>query len=129
MTTSRSLQAAGVALAVVATVLLQVETTSAARAAAICNRYCDGRDPALAPADRVPVTVGLYGRVFKMHVNDTDAMAWGSVENGSPGDEVWLDRSFDGGRTWPDGSKLGDATIASGATGRRTGQFNVDDWG
>jgi len=43
--------------------------------ATICNKYCDGRDAALAPADRVPVSAGLYGRVFKAHVNDTDAMA------------------------------------------------------
>jgi len=129
MTTWRSLSAAGAVVAVVATLLVQVATASAAQAAAICNRYCDGRDPALAPADRVPVTAGLYGRVFKVHVNDTDAMAWGSVETGSPGDEVWLDRSFDGGRTWADGSKLGDTTIPSGAGGWRTGQFNVDDWG
>src|SRR3954449_7790960 len=128
MTTWRSLRASGVVLAMVATILVQVETTSAAQAAAICNRYCDGRDPALAPGDRVPVTTSLYGRVFKAHVNDTDAMAWGSVENGSPGDEVGLDRSWDGGRSWAGGSKLGGATIPAGASGRRTAQFNVDDW-
>jgi hypothetical protein len=116
------------ALAIAMTVISQVGAAPA-MAAAICNRYCDGRDAGLAPADRVPVSVGLYGRTFRVHVNDTDAMAWGSVENGSPGDEVWMDRSFDGGRTWAGGSKLGDGTIPSGTTGRRTGQFNVDDWG
>jgi hypothetical protein len=131
MTTWVSLQASAAVLAIAAAVSPQVSSGSAAPAvtAAICNKYCDGRDAALATADRVPVTAGLYGRTFKMHVNDTDAMAWGSVENGSAGDEVWLDRSFDGGRTWADGSKLGDGTIPSGASSRRTGQFNVDDWG
>ncbi|WP_233625573.1 glycoside hydrolase family 76 protein, partial [Actinoplanes sp. ATCC 53533] len=118
----------GALLMVAATALVQAQTVTAARAATVCNRYCDGRDPALSPSDRVPVTTTLYGRAFKVHVNDTDAMAWGSVENGQPGDEVWLDRSFDGGRTWPDGSRLGFTTIPAGATGRRTGMVNVDDW-
>jgi len=118
----------GALLAVAATVVMQVQTTSAAQAATICNRYCDGRDPALSPSDRVPVTSTLYGRIFRLHVNDTDAMAWGSVDNGQPGDEVWLDRSFDGGRTWATGSRLGNTTIPAGAGGWRTGMFNVDDW-
>jgi len=75
------------------------------------------------------VTSTLFGRNFKVHVDDNDAMAWGSVENGQPGDEVWLDRSFDGGRTWSGGSRLGDTVIPAGALGWRTGMFNVDDWG
>jgi hypothetical protein len=117
-----------VAAVVAATGLLQLQTSTAALAASVCNKYCDGRDPGLATADRVPVSATLFGRVFKVHVNDTDAMAWGSVENGSATDEVWLDRSWDGGRTWSDGSRLGDTTVPSGSTGWRTGQYNVDDW-
>ena len=96
--------------------------------ATVCNRYCDGRDPALAPSDREPVAATLYGRRFSLHVNDTDAMAWAVVSTGSPGDEVWLDRSFDGGRTWGSGSRLGLTRIPAGATGQRTAMFNVDDW-
>jgi hypothetical protein len=99
-----------------------------ANAATICNRYCDARDPALSPADRVPAGVTLYGRTFRLHVNDPDAMAWGTVDGGQGGDEVWLDRSFDGGRTWPD-SRLGNTAVPAGNTGRRTLQYNVDDWG
>jgi hypothetical protein len=129
MSTSwRRLTTLGAVVAVAATVLIQVQTASAALAATVCNRYCDGRDPSLSPADRVPVTSTLYGRSFKVHVNDTDAMAWGSVENGQSGDEVWLDRSFDGGRTWSDGSRLGVTTVPAGSTGWRTAMFNVDDW-
>lgn len=41
-------------------------------------------------------------------------MGWASITNGGPTDEVWLDRSFDGGRTWSSGSKLGDTTVPSG---------------
>ncbi|WP_229715920.1 glycoside hydrolase family 76 protein [Mangrovihabitans endophyticus] len=100
----------------------------AAAATTICNRYCDGRDPALAGGDRQPVATTLYGRRFAMHVDDTSAMAWATVDDGQPGDEVWLDRSFDGGRTWADGSRLGDTAIPSGAGGWRTSMFNVDDW-
>ncbi|MBM2616538.1 glycosyl hydrolase [Actinoplanes sp. LDG1-06] len=118
-----------VVVVLASTALVQVQTATAAQAATICNRYCDGRDAGLAPADRVPVSVSLYGRSFKVHVNDTDAMVWGSVEGGQAGDEVWLDRSFDGGRDWADGSRLGATGIPSGSGGWRTAQFNVDDWG
>jgi predicted alpha-1,6-mannanase (GH76 family) len=96
--------------------------------AVVCNRFCDGRDAALAPGDREPVSATLFGRRFSLHFNDTDAMGWAVVSGGSPADELWLDRSFDGGRTWGSGSRLGDTRIPAGATGTRTGMFNVDDW-
>ncbi|MEV8504229.1 glycoside hydrolase family 76 protein [Actinoplanes sp. NPDC051475] len=116
------------AAVIAATAALQLQTTGAALAATVCNRYCDGRDPALSPGDRVPVSTALYGRTFKVHVDDTDAMIWASVENGQPGDQVWLDRSFDGGRTWNGDSRLGDTSIPAGAAGWRTAMYNVDDW-
>jgi hypothetical protein len=114
------LAALGAVVVLAATALVQGQTTSAALAATVCNRYCDGRDPGLAPADQVPVSSTLYGRSFKVHVNATDAMVWGSVENGQSGDEVWLDRSFDGGRSWSGGSRLGD-TGTPGAVAGSTG--------
>jgi predicted alpha-1,6-mannanase (GH76 family) len=116
------------ALTVAATALLQLQSVPAARAATVCNRHCDGRDPALSPADRVTTSTTLYGRSFKVHVNDTDAMIWATVENGRAGDQVWLDRSFDGGRTWSGDSRLGDTTVPAGSGGTRTGMFNVDNW-
>ncbi|MFJ7073569.1 glycoside hydrolase family 76 protein [Streptomyces sp. NPDC098781] len=100
----------------------------ATTAATICNKYCDARDPALSPGDRIPVTSTVHGRSIALHFDDADAMGWASIANGDPGDEVWLDRSFDGGRTWSSGSKLGDTTVPSGQRGRRTLMFNVDDW-
>lgn len=115
-----------VTLAIVAAaVLIPVQP---AAAASICNKYCDGRDPGLSPGDRQPVSTTVWSRRVVLHFDDTDAMGWSSIENGNPGDEVWLDRSFDGGRTWASGSKLGDTVIPSGQHGWRSLMFNVDDW-
>ncbi len=94
----------------------------------VCNIYCDGRDPALAAADRIGGTSSVGGRDVVLHFSDSDNMAWASIANGDPGDEVWLDRSFDGGRTWePDGSRLGYTTVPSGQQGWRTLMYNVDN--
>ena len=38
-----------------------------------------------------------------------------TLESGKAGDEVWLDRSFDGGRTWADGSRSATPRSPSGA--------------
>lgn len=93
-------------------------TAEAAPSATICNTYCDARDPALAPQSRNPVTTTLFSRSIALHFDDADAMGWASIDNGSPGDEVWLDRSFDGGRSWSSGSRLGNTAIPSGQRGR-----------
>jgi len=102
--------------------------TAVEAAATICNKYCDARDPALSPQDRTPVSATLFSRALTLHFDDADAMGWASLDNGSPGDEVWLDRSFDGGRTWTSGSRLGDTTVPAGQRGWRTLMYNVDDW-
>jgi predicted alpha-1,6-mannanase (GH76 family) len=96
--------------------------------ATICNKYCDARDPALSPGDRSPVTATIFSRTIRLHFDDADAMGWASIENGTPGDEVWLDRSFDGGRTWASGSRLGNTAIPTGQRGWRSLMYNVDDW-
>ncbi|HEY3556103.1 MAG TPA: glycoside hydrolase family 76 protein [Kribbella sp.] len=96
--------------------------------ATICNKYCDARDPALATKDRTPVSSTLFGRTITLHFDDEAAMGWASIDNGSPGDEVWLDRSMDGGRTWSGGSRLGNTAIPTGQRGWRTQMYNVDDW-
>src|SRR5215813_1875314 len=121
---------ARIAVALTLTILAssQLGAVVPAPPAAVCNRYCDGRDPALSPTDRQPVTTTVWSRLIVLHLNDTDAMGWGSIDNGNPGDHVWLDRSFDGGRSWASGSKLGDTTIPGGRRGWRTLMFNNDDW-
>ncbi|GAA3305152.1 hypothetical protein GCM10020295_58150 [Streptomyces cinereospinus] len=102
--------------------------TASAAPAAVCNRYCDARDPSLSPQDRVAVTAGTASRTIALHFDDADAMGWASIDNGGPGDRVWLDRSMDGGRTWASGSRLGDTTVPAGNRGWRTQMYNVDDW-
>ncbi|WP_239589883.1 glycoside hydrolase family 76 protein [Streptomyces aureoverticillatus] len=96
--------------------------------APICNKHCDARDPALSPGDRTPVSTTLFSRNITLHFDDEDAMGWASIGSGSPGDQVWLDRSFDGGRTWSSGSRLGLTSVPAGQRGRRTQMYNVDDW-
>lgn len=96
--------------------------------ATICNRYCDARDPSLATGDRVGVTAGLSGRALSLHLSDGDPMGWAAIDQVRPGDEVWLDRSFDGGTSWADGSRLGVTTAPNGVGGWRTQMYNNDDW-
>ena len=95
--------------------------------AVVCHSYCDVRDPSVAAGDRQAASVSTLGRSVVIHVSDGDDMAWAGITGGGPGDEVWTDRSFDGGQTWSDGSKLGDTTVPSGAGGWRTVMYNVDD--
>ncbi|MCW2503895.1 MAG: glycosyl hydrolase, family 76 [Actinomycetia bacterium] len=95
--------------------------------AAGCNKFCDGRDPASADSDRTALTTAYAGRQVSLHFSDGDAMGWAAVSAGSAGDQLWLDRSFDGGRTWGSGW-LGQTKIPAGQKGWRTLMFNVDDW-
>ncbi|MGI5439338.1 glycoside hydrolase family 76 protein [Streptomyces shenzhenensis] len=121
--------AAALALALLAALAPRsASAADGAAAATVCNRYCDTRDPALSPGDRTPVTATLYGRSIVLHFDDADAMGWASLGNGSPGDEVWLDRSFDGGRSWSSGSRLGNTAVPAGRRDWRTLMYNVDDW-
>ena len=85
----------------------------------------DRRDPAIAKNDRTPGSGEVWGRTIRLHVSDADNAAWASIDNGNPGDEAWLDRSYDGGTHW-DGH-VGKTTIPSGRRGWRTMMYTVDD--
>src|SRR3954470_24762412 len=102
--------------------------TSAAPLAVICDKYCDARDPALAAGDREGASATAGSRRFSLHLDDGDDMGWAAVTGGAAGDQVWLDRSFDAGRTWASGSKLGATATPPGSTGWRTLMYNADDW-
>ncbi|HEV2634998.1 MAG TPA: glycoside hydrolase family 76 protein [Actinocrinis sp.] len=108
------------------TVLLPAATAEAANSS-VCNAYCDARDPALAAGDRTAATATVWSRSITLHFDDADDMAWADVANGSPTDEVWIDRSFDGGQTFASGNMLGDTTIPAGDTSWRTQMYNVDN--
>ncbi|MFF4709546.1 glycoside hydrolase family 76 protein [Streptomyces sp. NPDC001288] len=94
----------------------------------VCDTLCDGTGADRASGDDQPVpSTTLYGRTIRLHVDQKDSTAWASVEGGGAGDEIWLDRSWDGGSTWPDGSSLGRTTTPSGAGGTRTAMYATRD--
>jgi predicted alpha-1,6-mannanase (GH76 family) len=96
---------------------------------ALTNVDGDRRDPASAAGDRVGATSEVWGRKIALHISDRDNMAWGSIDNGTSDDQVWLDRSFDGGIGWGGGSKVGITDIPSGGRSWRTMMYNIDDPG
>jgi len=97
------------------------------QAAEVCNIHCDGRDSTLATAIRDTLSVEIFSRKLTLKMADVENMGFGLIENGNPGDEVWLDRSFDGGISWTDGSRIGNSVIPSGSRQTQTLMFNVDD--
>ncbi|AJE43987.1 glycoside hydrolase family 76 protein [Streptomyces nodosus] len=89
---------------------------------------CDGADPATAAGDEQPVpATTLFGRTITLHMDQRGGMAWSVIDNGGAGDEIWLDRSWDEGATWPEGSSLGRTSVPSGRTGTRTAMFATRD--
>src|SRR5438445_13884113 len=85
----------------------------------ICvNGICDGKDPAGAGGDLSLQPVEQWSRRIVLHISYPDAMGWASIDSGSPGDEVWRDRSFDAGQTTA--SELGHTRIPDGRSVRRT---------
>lgn len=89
---------------------------------------CDGADPATAARDERPVpATTLYGRTISLHMDQANGLAWGVVENGGAGDEIWLDRSWDEGASWPEGSSLGRTSVPSGSSSTRTAMFATRD--
>jgi hypothetical protein len=93
----------------------------------VCAARCDGANPATASGNHQPVPdTTLNGRDIALHVDDS-GMAWATISNGAPGDEIWMDRSWDGGNSWPDGSSKGRVSVPAGATGTNTVEINIDD--
>ncbi|WP_194926679.1 glycoside hydrolase family 76 protein [Catenulispora pinisilvae] len=93
----------------------------------VCAAACDGVSSSGSTGNTSPVPdTSLDGRDIALHV-DSGGMAWASIAGGAAGDEVWLDRSWDGGATWPDGSSQGRLSVPNGATGTQTAEINIDD--
>ncbi|MFI9764603.1 glycoside hydrolase family 76 protein [Streptomyces sp. NPDC051963] len=94
----------------------------------VCDTLCDGTGAGQAAGDDQPVpATTIYGRTVRLHVDQKNSMAWASIESGAGGDEVWLDRSWDGGSTWPGGSSLGRTATPSEATTTRTAMYATRD--
>ncbi|HEY3869084.1 MAG TPA: glycoside hydrolase family 76 protein [Actinocrinis sp.] len=93
----------------------------------VCSAHCDGTAASTAAGDNQPVPeTTLSGRVIQLHVNN-NGMAWATIADGAAGDQVWMDRSWDGGNTWPDGSSEQRISVPTGATGVSTAEINIDD--
>nr|WP_233533850.1 glycoside hydrolase family 76 protein [Kitasatospora sp. SolWspMP-SS2h] len=91
----------------------------------VCAQVCDGGGTA--PGDDLPVAPAtLAGRTIALHT-DGNGTAWATLAAGRPGDEVWLDRSWNGGASWPDGSSLGRLPVPAGAGAAGTARFNTAD--
>lgn len=91
----------------------------------VCDVVCDGTNQADGDTQPVPPTT-LFGRTIRLHV-DRNAMAWGTIESGARGDEIWLDRSWDAGAGWAGGASLGRTSVAAGASTGRTSLFATRD--
>jgi predicted alpha-1,6-mannanase (GH76 family) len=94
----------------------------------VCTTWCDQTGAGQASGDSQPVApTTLSGRVISLHMDPATGMAWASIADGAPGDEVWMDRSWNEGASWPDGSSEGRVPVPSGATGTRTIMINTHD--
>ncbi|WP_237047718.1 glycoside hydrolase family 76 protein [Lentzea guizhouensis] len=93
----------------------------------VCDVLCDRTSASQANGATQPVPpTTLFGRVIRLQT-DLNGMAWGTIEAGGPGDEVWLDRSWDGGASWPGGASLGRVSTPASATSSRTAMFATRD--
>src|SRR5690606_8428500 len=105
---------------------LMAASLSGGAIAATVSADDEGHPVDEAKEDRLADGTTIFGRSIALHISDRDAMGWATIGNGDPTDEVWLDRSFDGGETVAD-SRLGYATIPDGGRGTSTLMYNVDD--
>lgn len=76
---------------------------------------CDGNNPATYNPSSIstPRSTSVWGRKIELRYHGSSRCAWGRISNGSPGDEIWVDRSFNGGQSWQ--PKLGATQINSGS--------------
>jgi hypothetical protein len=93
----------------------------------VCGAQCDGAGPSSVAGNSQPVpATTLDGRDISLHIG-SNGMAWATIANGAPGDELWMDRSWNEGASWPDGSSEGRVSVPPGATGTSTVAINADD--
>src|SRR5690606_6166564 len=76
--------------------------------------------------DRLADGTTIFGRQIELHLSDADGLGWARISNGDPTDEVWLQRSFDGGETVAD-DRLGHSTVPDGSRAVTTPVFPLDE--
>jgi hypothetical protein len=129
----RALIGSAALVVVIVIVIVPAPATAAlpsAPAAVICDKYCDAMDPALSPHAREGTMTTAGTRRISLHFDDNDGLGRAAI-GGAAGDQAWLDRSFDAGRTWASGSRLGNSAVPAvpaGATGQRTLMYHADGW-
>jgi hypothetical protein len=94
----------------------------------VCAAHCDGNSSSAATGSVKPVPdTSIDGRDVGLHIDSSNGMAYATIAGGASGDYVWMDRSWNEGSSWPDGSELGATATPSGATGTKTSEINIDD--
>jgi hypothetical protein len=81
--------------------------------------------PKAAPSSREAAVTTVYTRRISLHLDDADGTGWATIENGSSGDEVWLDRSFDGGAHYE--GMLGVTAIPTAKRSTQTAVYATND--
>jgi hypothetical protein len=80
-------------------------------------------DPFTASVDR-PTFSSFLGRSVTLHrASPAEDRAWITIENGKPGDLIWIDRTHDGGATV---QPVGATAIAAGQSSARSRMFSAD---
>src|ERR1035438_1883352 len=105
----------------------------------IFDKYCDGRDPALASGDRRALSTAIYGRSIVLHFDDADDMAWAPqtadlITSHGTGTETSVAGYPDTGTTAVSDSGTVDLTVGGGsviplnisASNNLTGLMNAD---
>jgi predicted alpha-1,6-mannanase (GH76 family) len=69
-------------------------------ATVVCTLVCDGQAAAGLAADTTPVpAVTVGGRTVQLHTSLPDGLGWAVSPNAKKGDQLWVERTFDGGTT------------------------------
>lgn len=128
--TRRAIGAALAALTTLGLITFAAAPAAASEGDATTKRPAEAETaavPLAATEDRLADGATIFGRQIELHLSDADALGWARISSGDPTDEVWLDRSFDGGTTVAD-ERLGYSTIPAGSRSVTTPEFalNVD---
>ncbi|WP_186001599.1 hypothetical protein [Streptomyces sp. IB201691-2A2] len=123
---------AALAAAIVGSALAFGTTTASASAA---KWGCEGGSPVSLPNPKTArINNNAYGRVIELrHAPeiysdpsiDEPNCTWGRISNARVGDLVWVDKSWDGGRTW---SQLSITRVTSGTSAYTGAWTNAGTW-